>query len=115
MRLRGLHSGQTGGGGLGDLIDIGMDVWETVQLHTLPMAPEVLKREYGKHVAFFGGINTQTLPFAAPDEIRREVRRKIEILGEGGGYICGPDHTINLDAPPENAAALYEAIGSFTP
>ena len=100
---------------LPDLIDIGMDVWETVQLHTLPIPPEVLKREYGRDVAFFGGINTQKLPFATPDEVRREVRRKIEILGEGGGYICGPDHTLNLDVPAENAVALYEAIGSFLP
>ncbi|MDP6544444.1 MAG: uroporphyrinogen decarboxylase family protein [Phycisphaerae bacterium] len=98
---------------LGDLIDIGMDIWETVQLQTLAMPPEDLKREYGRHVTFFGGINTQKLPFATPDEIRREVRRKIEILGEGGGYICGPDHTLNLDVPAVNAVALYEAIGSF--
>ncbi|MBC8372985.1 MAG: hypothetical protein H8E53_05275 [Planctomycetes bacterium] len=99
---------------LGDLIDIGMDVWETVQLHTLPMTPEVLKREYGRHVTFFGGINTQKLPFATPDDLRAEVRRKIDILGRGGGYICGGDHTINLDVPAENTVALYEAIGSFT-
>jgi uroporphyrinogen decarboxylase len=97
---------------LPDLIDIGADVWETVQLHTLPMTPEVLKRQYGRHITFFGGINTQKLPFASPDEIRAEVRRNIDILGEGGGYICGPDHTINPDVPPQNTAALYEAIGS---
>jgi uroporphyrinogen decarboxylase len=98
---------------LSDLIDIGMNVWETVQLHTLPMSPEVFKREYGRHLTFFGGINTQQLPFATPGQIREEVVRCIEVLGEGGGYICGPDHHIKPDVPGENAVALYDAARSF--
>ncbi len=98
---------------LPDLIDIGMDVWETVQLHTLPMPPQELKREYGGDIAFFGGINTQRLPFATPGEVREEVHSTIEILGEGGGYVCGGDHSINADVPPENALALYEAACAF--
>lgn len=98
---------------LPDLIDIGMDLWETVQLHTLPMSPRELKREYGQHISFFGGINTQKLPFASPEEIREEVRETIEILGEGGGFICGGDHSINADVPPANAVALYESATSF--
>ena len=48
---------------LPDLIEIGMNVWETVQLHTLPFTPETLKREYGPSITFFGGVNTQRLPF----------------------------------------------------
>jgi len=98
---------------LPDLIDIGMDVWETVQLHTLPISAEELKRQYGKHIAFFGGVNGQKLPFAAPEEIGKETRRCIEILGEEGGYICGPDRTVNLDMPPENTVALFEAACAF--
>lgn len=94
---------------LADLIEIGMDVWETVQLHTLPLTPEALKREYGEHLTFFGGINTQRLPFVTPREVREEVRSCIEILGKNGGYICGPDHHIKPDVPPENAVALFEA------
>ena len=98
---------------LPDLIDIGIDVWETVQLHTLPITPQQLKREYGRHLTFFGGVNTQHLPFAAPDEIRAETIRCIEALGEGGGYICGPDHHIKPDVPAENAVALFDAARSF--
>jgi len=101
---------------LPDLIEIGMDVWETVQLHALPMTASELKREYGRHLCFFGGVNTQHLPFAKPDEIREEVRRCIEVLGAGGGYICGPDHHIKPDVPPENTAALFDAAtGRPTP
>jgi len=98
---------------LPDLIDIGMDVWETVQLHALPLAPDALKREFGRHVTFCGGVNTQRLPFATPEEVRAEAVRCIERLGEGGGYICGPDHHIKPDVPPANAVALFEAATAF--
>jgi uroporphyrinogen decarboxylase len=98
---------------LPDLIDIGVDVWETVQLHTLPISPDQLKHEYGKHLTFFGGTNTQRLPFATPEEVRAEVIRCIEALGEGGGYICGPDHHIKPDVPPANAIALFDSATGF--
>ena len=93
---------------LPDLVDIGLDVWETVQLHTVPMAPEHLKREFGKHITFFGGVNTQRLPFVTPAEVRSEVRRCIEVLGKDGGYICGPDHHIKTDVSAENVLALFD-------
>ncbi len=98
---------------LPDLIEIGMDVWETVQLHTLPMPAEKLKKEYGRHITFFGGVNTQALPFQSPREVAEEVRRCIDVLGQGGGYICGPDHHIKPDVPAANAVALFEAAGSY--
>lgn len=98
---------------LPDLIDIGMDVWETVQLHTLPLSPAALKREYGRHITFFGGVNTQRLPFATPAQVSEEVRDCIRTLGEGGGYICGPDHHIKPDVPAENVVALFDAATRF--
>jgi uroporphyrinogen decarboxylase len=98
---------------LPDLIEIGMDVWETVELHTLPMTPGELKRQYGREITFFGGVNTQRLPFITPDEAAEEVRGCIDALGKGGGYICGPDHHIKPDVPAANAAALFEAARSY--
>ena len=93
---------------LPDLIDIGVDVWETVQLHTLPMDAKRLKREFGGEITFFGGINTQALPFKKPEEVRAEVIGAIRTLGQNGGYICGPDHHIKPDVPPENVKALFD-------
>jgi uroporphyrinogen decarboxylase len=98
---------------LPDLIDIGLDVWETVQLHTLPISPEKLKREYGKHLTFFGGINTQRLPFLTSEEVRAEVLGCIEVLGRNGGYICGPDHHIKPDVPHANAVTLFDTATAF--
>jgi len=98
---------------LGDLIDIGIDVWETVQLHTLPMPPRELKRRYGRQVAFFGGINTQRLPFVTPQAVRAEVRDVCLAMGAGGGFICGPDHHIKPDVPPANTVALFDEATAF--
>jgi uroporphyrinogen decarboxylase len=98
---------------LPDLIEIGMDVWETVELHTLPISAAQLKRAYGRDLAFFGGVNTQRLPFITPAEVVAEVVRCIEALGGEGGYICGPDHHIKPDVPPENAVALFRAAQAY--
>ena len=98
---------------LPDLIDIGMDVWETVQLHALPMPPAELKRQYGEHITFFGGVNTQNLPFATPQQVADEVNRCVELLGQGGGYICGPDHHIKPDVPAANVVALFDTARTY--
>jgi uroporphyrinogen decarboxylase len=98
---------------LDDLIDIGMDVWETVQLHTLPISPAELKRRYGARLTFFGAVNTQRLPFATPQEVRNMVTEVCETLGSGGGFICGPDHHIKPDVPPANTLALFETARLF--
>jgi uroporphyrinogen decarboxylase len=99
---------------LGDLIDMGMDVWETVQTHLPGNEPEILKREYGDHITFFGGISTQTtLPFGTTDDVRREVRERIRVLGKNGGYICGPDHGIMPDVPLENVLAMHDEVRKY--
>ena len=94
---------------LADLVEMGMDIWETVQVHLEGNDPGELKKEYGKHITFFGGISTQkTLPFGTPDDVRKEVRERIKVLGKNGGYICGPDHTVQKNIPAENIEALFK-------
>ena len=97
---------------LPDLVDMGMDIWETVQAHLEGNDPRELKDEFGKHLTFFGAINCQqTLPFGSTEDVRREVRERIRILGRNGGYICGPDHSIQANMPWENLVAMYDEIG----
>ncbi len=99
-----------------DLIDIGMDVWETVQVHLPGNEPEVLKREYGEDITFFGAVNTQrTLPYGTEEEVRTEVRERIRVLGKGGGYICGGDHTILPDVPMGNVFAMLDEARKTRP
>jgi len=96
---------------MGDLIDIGMDVWETVQAHLVGNEPEQLKAEFGKDITFFGAIGSQnTLPFGTPDDVRREVRERFRVLGKGGGYIIGVDHSIQKNMSAENIFALFDEV-----
>ena len=94
---------------LPDLIEIGLDVWETCQFHLEANEPRRLKGEFGRHITFYGGINTQsTLPRGSPQDVRREVRERIDVLARGGGYICGPDHLVRGDVPVENVLAMID-------
>ena len=94
---------------LGDLIDIGLDVYQTVQ-------PEVydikkLKTDFGNNLTFWGGISTQqTLPFVSPFELREIVKKTIAIMADKGGYIVGGTHRIPADVPVENVIALVEVL-----
>jgi uroporphyrinogen decarboxylase len=60
---------------------------------------------------FHGGIDMQhLLPCGSPDDVRAEVRRYCETLGQSGGYILGPAHLFQPDVPPENIFAVYDAL-----
>jgi len=96
---------------LGDLVDIGLDIFNPFQPEVMDV--EAVKKKYGRHLAFFGGISTQkTLPYGTPEEVRSEVRRRIRTIGKDGGYIAAPAHDIPHDAPVENMVALIEELQS---
>lgn len=93
---------------LPDLIDIGLRVLEPVQ-PCMDLA--MLKREYGKDLVFWGGIDTQTvLPFGTPEEVRQMARAAIRTLGRGGGHIIAPSQEVMNDVPIANVKALVETI-----
>ena len=93
---------------LKDLIDIGLDVLEPVQP---VMDLEYLKREFGRYITFYGGIDTQELlPYGTPQEVKTMARKAIHILGKGGGLIISPAQEIMRDVPIENVVALVETI-----
>ena len=73
------------------------------------MDPVKLKKEFGGRMAFWGGIDThRVLPFGTPEEVRKEVRRMINILGKKGGYVLASVHNIQAEVPPENIVAMFE-------
>ncbi|MFH0965968.1 MAG: uroporphyrinogen decarboxylase family protein [Planctomycetota bacterium] len=101
---------------LSDYVDMGVESIEPCQFHLPGMEPASIKRDYGKHLVFYGGVDSQrVLPFGSPDDVRREVRRRIEVVGEGGGYVCASDHSLLADVPPKNVLAMYEEAGSYKP
>jgi uroporphyrinogen decarboxylase len=94
-----------------DIIEIGMDVLESVQPEAAGMNPYELKRKWGDKLTFFGGLGSQSIiPFGAPDEIRREVRRLRAEMGRDGGYILSPAKALQPETPTENAVAVFEAF-----
>jgi uroporphyrinogen decarboxylase len=75
---------------------------------------EGLKREYGDHLVFCGAVDTQhILPNGTPEEVRQEVKRVIDILGQGGGYMVASVHTIMNEVPAENILAMVDATLEF--
>lgn len=98
-----------------DLIEIGVEALNPVQ-YTLPgMDAESLKRDFGKDLTFWGGgLDTQTvLPQGNPAAIRDAVRRNIETLAPGGGFVCCQTHIIQHDVPTENLVAYLEAVSEY--
>ena len=94
-----------------DLLDNGIDILNPVQISAENMDPQHLKDKFGDKLTFWGGaIDTQhVLPTATPQEVKDHVRRNIKILKPGGGYVFNNVHNIQLDVPPENIVALFDA------
>ena len=93
-----------------DFIEVGVDILNPVQTSAFNMAPDILKEKFGNRIVFWGGgCDVQrVLPLGSPEDVRRDVRRRIGILGEGGGFVFAPIHNILVDIPPENVSAMYE-------
>jgi uroporphyrinogen decarboxylase len=92
-----------------ELIALGVDILDPIQVTAAGMEPAALKRDFGDRLAFHGGISTQrTLPFGTPEDVRRAVCETTAALGAGGGYILAATHDISADTPPENILAMYE-------
>lgn len=98
-----------------DLIDMGIDILNPVQINTRGMDPKFLKAAYGNELVFWGGgIDSQrVLPFVSPEKIREEVRKNLEVFKPGGGYVFNNVHNIQPEVPPENIVAMYEAAYEF--
>ncbi len=98
-----------------DLIEIGVDALNPVQVSAFGMDPGKLKREYGKDICFWGGgIDTQNvLPNASPAKIKDEIKKLLDIWVPGGGYVFATVHNIQADVPPENVKAVFDALEEF--
>ena len=99
---------------VGDFIEAGLDILQSLQPQALGDQLAVLKSQYGKDLSFQGGIDIQgVLPNGTRADVAEHVRQRAEILGAGGGYIFGTAHNILPDTPTENIVALVEAYRKF--
>ncbi|MFQ5851588.1 MAG: uroporphyrinogen decarboxylase family protein [Candidatus Binatia bacterium] len=99
---------------IGDLIDIGVDVLNPVQVSAKDMDTRRLKREFGAYLSFWGAIDThRVLPRGTPEQVRAEVRTRIDDLAKGGGYVVASVHNIQAEVPPENILAMFQTAREY--
>jgi uroporphyrinogen decarboxylase len=92
-----------------DLIDIGVDILNPVQVNAAGMETARLKREYGRHMSFWGGgCDTGILQYGSPADVRDEVLRRLADLAPGGGFVFGSIHNIQINVPPANIVAMFD-------
>jgi uroporphyrinogen decarboxylase len=98
-----------------DLIEAGIDILNPVQISATGMDPVELKREFGQDLVFWGGgVDTQgVLGTATPEEVKAHVRRNIEALAPGGGFVFAAVHDIQANVPPENIVAMWESWKAY--
>ncbi len=90
-----------------DLIEIGVDVLNPIQPSARQMDSFRLKEEFGDRLCFHGAMDVQTVLNQDEATVREDVRRRIQALGPGGGFILAPCNHIQHDIPPENVVAMY--------
>jgi uroporphyrinogen decarboxylase len=95
-----------------DLIETGIDALNPVQVSAAGMDTGELKRDFGADLCFWGGgVDTQEiLPRGSASDVKDEVKRRIDDLAPGGGFVFAAVHNIQPDVPPENIQAMCEAF-----
>jgi uroporphyrinogen decarboxylase len=93
-----------------DLIEIGVDILNPIQVAAKDMDTRRLKDEFGDKLIFWGGIDTQRiLPFGSPEDVESEVKKRIADMAPGGGYVLTAVHNIQAGVSPENICMMYDA------
>jgi len=100
---------------LPDFIEMGVEILNPVHIRAAGMEPAALKRDFGDELVFWGGgVDTQgVLPTGTPQEVKDDVRRNIEALAPGGGFVFNTVHNIQADVPPQNIIAMWEALQEY--
>lgn len=100
---------------LPDLIDAGLDILNPVQFTAAGMDLKELKRDFGDVLTFWGGgVDTQsTLNNGSPQKVADEVKRIIDILAPGGGFVFAPVHNVQDDVSPENFWAMWDTLQQY--
>ncbi len=100
---------------LPDFIELGIDIINPVHTTVPEMEPHALKKDFGADLSFWGGgVDTQgVLPSGTPEEVREDVRKNIEALAPGGGFVFNTVHNIQSEVPPENVMAMWEALQEY--
>ena len=95
-----------------DLIEMGVDILNPIHVNANGMEPFQLKKDFGQDIVFWGGgVDTQhVLPTGSVDAVGEDVKRNMEALAPGGGFIFSAVHNIQAEVPPQNIMAMWETL-----
>ena len=95
-----------------DFIEMGIDILNPVHVNATGMEPSQLKRDFGKDLVFWGGgIDTQKiLPTGTIDEVSEDVKKNLNALAPGGGFVFATVHNIQSEVPPQNIISMWETL-----
>jgi uroporphyrinogen decarboxylase len=79
------------------------------------MEPVQLKKDFGGEIVFWGGgVDTQkVLPSGTVREVADDVKRNIDALAPGGGFVFSAVHNIQAEVPPQNIVAMINTLTAF--
>ena len=94
------------------MVEAGVDILNPIQLSCRNMDARELKAKYGDRLVFWGGgVDTQTvMQHGTPEEVRAQVRERIEIFAPGGGFVFAPVHNLQYGVPVENIMAMLDEL-----
>jgi len=95
-----------------DFIDMGVDILNPVHINASGMEPDKLKRDFGKDIVFWGGgVDTQkVLAYGTEKDVAEDVKRNIDALAPGGGFVFAAVHNIQAEVPPQNVMSMFKAL-----
>jgi uroporphyrinogen decarboxylase len=97
-----------------DFIDLGIEILNPVQVSASGMETKLLKQEFGNQVTFWGAIDTTSvLPNGTTEDVLDEVKKRINDLAPGGGYVLAAVHNIQPDVPPQNILTMYQSAREY--
>ncbi|MEF8811292.1 MAG: uroporphyrinogen decarboxylase family protein, partial [Bacteroidales bacterium] len=98
-----------------DFIEMGVDILNPVHIKAQGMEPAGLKKDFGNDITFWGGgVDTQgILPNGTPEEVSEDVKRNIDALAPGGGFVFNTVHNIQSEVPVENILAMWNTLQEY--
>ncbi len=97
-----------------ELIDVGIDILNPVQVGAKGMDSSGLKRDFGNDITFWGGgCDPNVLTSGSTDDVKTEVQMRIEHLSPGGGFVFAPIHNIQTNIPAENIVTMFDTAFKY--
>jgi uroporphyrinogen decarboxylase len=97
-----------------DLLEMGLDILDPIQVRAQGMNPAELKKDYGHRLSFHGSMDTQeTLPFGSELDVKNEVLERLRTMAPGGGFILSPSQHLLTEIPLRNIITMYETAYEY--